>query len=148
MKTTTKRESLQTGRTELPRCLKLKAGRERSLKQRHPWIFSGAVESLSPGEEGEVLPVFDGEGNLIGNAMINRRTSIVGRMVSFGDRPWRGAVEENILKALELRSLLFSQEKTDATASSTERATTFPALWWTVTPIFWLFRSQLGEWRN
>ena len=114
MKTTTKRESLQTGRTELPRCLKLKAGRERSLKQRHPWIFSGAVESLSPGEEGEVLPVYDGEGNLIGNAMINRRTSIVGRMVSFGDRPWRGVMEENILKALELRSLLFSQEKTDA----------------------------------
>ena len=41
----------------------LKRGRERSLLRRHPWIFSGAVQSVSgePGA-GETVKVLSSEG--------------------------------------------------------------------------------------
>ena len=36
----------------------LKRGREKSLKRRHPWIFSGAVEKAS-GKAGDTVEVRD-----------------------------------------------------------------------------------------
>ena len=36
----------------------LKKGREKSLKRRHPWIFSGAVEKAS-GKAGDTVEVLE-----------------------------------------------------------------------------------------
>jgi 23S rRNA (cytosine1962-C5)-methyltransferase len=46
--------------------LKLKAGREKSMLRRHPWIFSGAVASLEgSAAPGETVRVVDNRGNFL-----------------------------------------------------------------------------------
>jgi 23S rRNA (cytosine1962-C5)-methyltransferase len=46
--------------------LKLKAGREKSMLRRHPWIFSGAVASLEgKAAPGETVRVVDNRGNFL-----------------------------------------------------------------------------------
>jgi 23S rRNA (cytosine1962-C5)-methyltransferase len=44
----------------------LKAGREKSLKRRHPWVFSGAVAKVqgSPGP-GETIAVWSASGEFL-----------------------------------------------------------------------------------
>ena len=45
----------------------LKAGRDKSLRQRHPWIFSGAVENIL-----RVLPDTANVAVVIGNSLIEK----------------------------------------------------------------------------
>jgi len=48
--------------------LYLKAGRQRSVNQRHPWVFSGAVERLQgQPQPGETVEVRSAEGELLGS---------------------------------------------------------------------------------
>ncbi len=65
--------------------IKLKPGKEESLKRFHPWIFSGAIHSMtSQPEEGDVVKVVDNKGNFIavGHYQIG---SIMVRVLSFDD---------------------------------------------------------------
>ena len=40
------------------RTIRLKRGKEESLKRFHPWVFSGAIESADDGiEEGDIVRV-------------------------------------------------------------------------------------------
>ena len=47
--------------------LQLKRGREKSLKRRHPWIFSGAVEKAS-GKAGDTVDVVDAAKKFVARA--------------------------------------------------------------------------------
>lgn len=61
----------------------LKAGRERSVQRRHPWIFSGAIES----EAGEgVVRVKSARGETLGYGWISPASQIRVRMLSFDAR--------------------------------------------------------------
>ncbi len=51
----------------------LKPGKERSLLQRHPWIFSGAIASCPKIEPGEMLPVFSSTGNFLARSLFPSR---------------------------------------------------------------------------
>jgi len=62
----------------------LKKGRDKSVRNRHHWIFSGAVAQYPEFEDGDLLPVVSHEGELLGYGYFNRRCSLCGRMVSFG----------------------------------------------------------------
>jgi len=64
----------------------LKAGREKSLKRRHPWIFSGAVQAVngSPGM-GDTVEVRSAGGELLGSAAYSPQSSIRARMWDFGE---------------------------------------------------------------
>jgi len=45
----------------------LKAGKEASVRRFHPWVFSGAIQSIPPGlEDGEAVEVQDQNGNTLG----------------------------------------------------------------------------------
>ena len=46
--------------------LVLKSGRERSVKNRHPWIFSGAVKQLPDAENGDIVQVVTNAHELLG----------------------------------------------------------------------------------
>ena len=50
----------------------LKKGREKSLKRRHPWIFSGAVEKAS-GKAGDTLDVLDASKRFLARAAAKAR---------------------------------------------------------------------------
>ena len=55
----------------------LKAGREKSLLRRHPWIFSGAVESINgTPSNGDTLPVVSDQGKFIAWAAYNSSVQI------------------------------------------------------------------------
>lgn len=96
--------------------LVLKPGKDKAVRNRHHWIFSGAVASL-PAElpDGGIVPVLSASGELLGHAYINRRCSIVGRMLSFGAGDPLAALERNLLRAIALRRELYgSGERTNA----------------------------------
>ncbi len=92
----------------------LKPGREKAVKNRHHWIFSGAIHRLPEFEDGAILPVQSSDGELLGHAYFNRKSSITGRMISFGDEPPGTAVRASFERALALRAKFFDPAVTNA----------------------------------
>lgn len=92
----------------------LKYGKDKALRHRHHWIFSGAIASLPPHAGGTLLPVYSSEGECLGTAYFNRKTSIIGRMVSFGEIAPLDAIRNHIDNALLLRKSLYNENETNA----------------------------------
>ncbi|HEX9397471.1 MAG TPA: class I SAM-dependent methyltransferase [Burkholderiales bacterium] len=95
--------------------LLLKKGRERSLKRRHPWIFSGAVEKAG-GKPGETLEVRDHSGQPLALAAYSPNSQIRARVWSFDVSVsidadfFRGKIES----AVNLRETLPAAKRTNA----------------------------------
>jgi 23S rRNA (cytosine1962-C5)-methyltransferase len=81
----------------------LKKNRDKPIRQRHHWIFSGAVQSLPDFEDGDILPVMSSDGEVLGSAYFNRKSAIIGRMLSFDRTPPLESVERKLLGAIALR---------------------------------------------
>jgi len=65
-------------------CILLKAGREKSLLRRHPWIFSGAIGRVDGAPvSGDTLPVRDDAGNFLAWAAYNPDSQITARVWSW-----------------------------------------------------------------
>lgn len=91
----------------------LKKGREKFVHLRHPWIFSGAIQSFpTPFDNGSVYPFYSAEKQLLGYAYFNRENSLCGRVVSFGEQAPEDGIEENILVAWEARQALYKAHET------------------------------------
>ena len=93
----------------------LKKGRERSLKRRHPWIFSGAVEKAS-GKSGETLEVRDIAGNPLALAAYSPDSQIRARVWTFDSSAAvdKGFFKQRIQRAVELRERLPASKHTNA----------------------------------
>ena len=65
----------------------LKEGREKSLLQKHPWIFSGAIASIPECAPGDILPVKTASGKFLAQAYFHPTNSIAGRVLSFEEKP-------------------------------------------------------------
>lgn len=90
----------------------LRAGRERSVLNRHPWVFSGAVERLvGEPSDGDVVLVRSSLGRPLGNGILNTRSQIVVRVVSFDpaeavdDELWRRRVAAAVARRRSLPGL-------------------------------------------
>jgi 23S rRNA (cytosine1962-C5)-methyltransferase len=92
----------------------LKEGREKSLLQRHPWIFSGAIFSLPDIEAGTVLPVYSACGHFLAKAYFHPTNSIAGRVLTFTNESIEAALFANIKNAILLRQTFFDRSKTNA----------------------------------
>ena len=95
----------------------LKKGRERSLIRRHPWIFSGAIESADEGvEAGGIVEVVSAGGATLGFGAYSPASQIRVRMLSFGHRPVEieSLVRDRVFSAVARRSDFFVGEYTDA----------------------------------
>ena len=92
----------------------LKAGKEKSLKRRHPWIFSGAVEIYPAFENGEVLSVVSSKGEFLAKAFFHRERSLAGRVLSFKDEPLEEVILKRLKEALALRTALINEHLTNA----------------------------------
>lgn len=67
--------------------LRLRAGRERSLKRRHPWIFSGSVARVAGSPEpGDTVVVEASDGTFLAHAAYSPSSQIVARVWSFDER--------------------------------------------------------------
>jgi 23S rRNA (cytosine1962-C5)-methyltransferase len=93
----------------------LKKARERSLKRRHPWIFSGAVEKAS-GKSGETLEVRDIAGNPLALAAYSPDSQIRARVWTFDSSAAvdKGFFKQRIQRAVELRERLPASKHTNA----------------------------------
>ena len=96
--------------------LVLKKGREKSLKRRHPWIFSGAVEKVQgkPGS-GDTVEVLAGGGRLA-QAAYSPKSQIRARVWSFDPKADIDAAffRSRLERALALREALPAAKHTNA----------------------------------
>ena len=97
--------------------LHLRAGRDKSVLRRHPWIFSGAVEKVD-GEpaSGETVLVKSAAGQPLAVAAWSPRSQIQARIWSFdtGARIGKPFFESTIRKAVQLREALPAFRHTNA----------------------------------
>lgn len=83
----------------------LKPGREKSLKRRHPWVFSGAVARVQghPGP-GETVEVRSAAGEFLAIAGYSAQSQIVGRVWAWEERAVDGAFfRERVAQAVARR---------------------------------------------
>ncbi|MBI5919325.1 MAG: class I SAM-dependent methyltransferase [Nitrosomonadales bacterium] len=88
----------------------LKAGREKSLQRRHPWIFSGAIERIEGAPlSGDTVAVCDIAGNFLAWAAYNPASQMSARVWSWDEKETIDAAffRKKIGNALAARAALF-----------------------------------------
>lgn len=86
---------------------KLKPGKDKPIRHRHHWIFSGAIQSLPLFKDGEILPVLSASEQFLGYGYFNRKSSIIGRMIAFEPGDPLETIKRHIDEAVALRESLF-----------------------------------------
>jgi 23S rRNA (cytosine1962-C5)-methyltransferase len=61
----------------------LKSGRERSLLNRHPWVFSGAIKQHPEAANGEIVEITDNHNSLLGYGFYSTQSQITCRVFEF-----------------------------------------------------------------
>jgi 23S rRNA (cytosine1962-C5)-methyltransferase len=92
----------------MPRVI-LKPGKEKSLRQRHPWLFSGAIESRPTHTPGEMFPVYSSKGEHLGSGYFHPENSIAGRMITFTSELPQDAIRNKLKLAFDLRESLVKE---------------------------------------
>ncbi|HSJ57294.1 MAG TPA: class I SAM-dependent rRNA methyltransferase [Anaerolineae bacterium] len=65
----------------------LKRGRDKPVRNRHPWIFSGAVARIDgEAEDGDIVRVTDDRGRYLAAGYVNRRSQIVVRLLTWDEQ--------------------------------------------------------------
>ncbi len=95
----------------------LKKGREKSVLNRHPWIFSGAIDRIEGDpSDGDLVDVWDSRARFIARGIINQRSQIAVRILTWnrdelvGEGFWRARIE----RAISVREPLAADPSTDA----------------------------------
>lgn len=103
---------------------RLKKGKEKAVKQLHPWVFSGAIESVKGKPiNGQIISVTDANGVFLARGFYNNQSRVAVRLlewneaVEINEEWWRARVatavqsRRNILKAGEtdVCRLIFSE---------------------------------------
>ena len=85
--------------------IRLRAGKERSLLRRHPWIFESAI-AKGGGDSGETVRVESAEGQFLGWAAFSPSSKIRARVWSFDEaqRIDEGFFQASIAKAVQART--------------------------------------------
>jgi 23S rRNA (cytosine1962-C5)-methyltransferase len=64
--------------------VKLKPGKDKPLRRRHPWVFSGAVSRVEGSfDDGDLVRVADHQGEYLATGYVNRRSQIRVRLLSW-----------------------------------------------------------------
>jgi 23S rRNA (cytosine1962-C5)-methyltransferase len=96
------------------KAIKLKSGKEISLKRRHPWVFSGAIAQADDNiAEGEKVSVLSSSGELLGIGHFQPQGSISARILTFSNEKIDAKFwVKRINSALEARKSqgIFSEE--------------------------------------
>lgn len=92
----------------------LKPGKDKPIRNRHHWIFSGAINRMPNFTDGDILPVESANNEFLGYAYFNHKTSISGRMLSFDKTSAEEALTQNIDKAAAFRKKIFNRKITNA----------------------------------
>ena len=95
--------------------VKLKAGREKSLRHRHPWVYSGAIDRMTGAEPGAIVDVVDSRGGFLGRGYCNPESKIAVRMLAWDDTRIDDAFwSERVRAAVRRRDALLADGATTA----------------------------------
>lgn len=95
----------------------IKAGREKPVRQQHPWIFSGAIQQLPAGAaDGEVVDVHSAEGEWLARGYLNRKSQIQVRLLSWEPDEAIDAAfwERRLQQSIALRRAFIASAATNA----------------------------------
>jgi 23S rRNA (cytosine1962-C5)-methyltransferase len=93
--------------------LRLKPGRDKSLRQRHPWIFSGAIASVDGElEPGDTVDVHDADGKFVARAAYSPESQIRARVWTFDVREPVDArfIARRVARAVEARARMLDRQ--------------------------------------
>lgn len=97
--------------------IKLKKGKEKAVLQRHPWVFSGALEKVK-GEptNGDVVKVCSANNDFLAYGYYNDQSRVAVRLLEWDENETINAAwyEQKIKKAIESRAHLFKSKDTNA----------------------------------
>ncbi len=107
-----KKSRLKDSAVEFPRQVRLKPRRERSVRRRHPWVFSGAIaEVRGRPSPGETVAVCDAHGEFLAWGQYSPHSQIRVRLVSWRradavDAPdfWRARIRRAVAARAPLRA--------------------------------------------
>ena len=96
--------------------VRLKKGKEKAVKQLHPWVFSGAIDAVKGNpKNGEIVSVLDAGGDFLANGFYNNQSRVAVRLLE-----WDSAVELNedwwrlrISKAVKAREAILTSTHTN-----------------------------------
>ncbi len=98
-----------------PRCI-LKKGKEKPVLGFHPWIFSGAIDSVEEGlNAGDIVRVESAAGDFLGLGYFNAASQITVRMLTFEEKQITADFfAQKIKAAFDLRKHYVLNSKTNA----------------------------------
>jgi 23S rRNA (cytosine1962-C5)-methyltransferase len=99
--------------------IQLKAGREKSLFYRHPWIFSGALQSQRDKEkivDGSIVDVLTADGAFAARGYFNSLSNITVRILTFDEKELIDVdfFQKKITKAWDMRRTFIDEAGTNA----------------------------------
>lgn len=96
--------------------VRLKKGKEKAVRQLHPWIFSGAIESTKgKPQNGDLITVNDSSGDFLAYGIYNSQSRVAVRVLEWNkeaeinDEWWRNRIR----KSLEARKALLESSHTN-----------------------------------
>ena len=95
----------------------LKKGRDKSFNRKHPWIFSGAIDSVKDiSINGETVDIISGDGKILGYGSYSPHSQISVRVLSFNseDKIDRDFFQKKTDTALQFRKQIINNELTNA----------------------------------
>lgn len=87
--------------------VRIKRGREKPIRNRHPWVFSGAIAHAEGAADGELVTLVDHKNRFLARAYWNSKSQIQARIMTWRDEPIDGAWWRKMLgRALSSRANL------------------------------------------
>ncbi len=94
--------------------LRLKAGRDPHLKNRHHAVFQTSVSSYPDCPDGTIVEVQGSDGGFLCYATLNRKAYICARAIAFKKDDPLIQLRETMKRSIDLRQLFFTKEDTNA----------------------------------
>ncbi|MCR4405613.1 MAG: class I SAM-dependent rRNA methyltransferase [Anaerolineae bacterium] len=89
----------------------LKKGRAKPVLLHHPWVFSGAIARIEgEAQDGDVVVVRDAGGNFLAQGMLNRRSQIAVRLLSWDES---GVIDSDFWRTRLARAIAARKVLTD-----------------------------------
>ncbi|MCK5643221.1 MAG: class I SAM-dependent rRNA methyltransferase, partial [Gammaproteobacteria bacterium] len=92
----------------------LKKGRDKSIRQGHPWIFSGAIENSLQCSPGTILPIYSSDGEFLAQGYFNPDQSLAGRIFTWKEGEAKALLKESLENAHACRKRLGDLKGTNA----------------------------------
>lgn len=106
----------------------LKPGRDIHTRNKHPWIFKGAIDHFPACEPGSILAVQSSEGQHLGHGYFCPDQSIAGRMLNFSSEDPLASVAAHLARAVAFRQAHFAHADTTAYRLINGEADSLPGL--------------------